>query len=67
MSVTTEKPGGTTTIRPFTVEISDAEVEDLRSHDTLIHTPLTIPHRGLAAIPPDRPLRCVVARRVVAP
>jgi len=31
MAVTTETPAGATTIRPFTVEIPEAEVEDLRA------------------------------------
>ena len=31
MAVTVERPAGDTTIRPFTVEVSDAELEDLRA------------------------------------
>jgi hypothetical protein len=31
MSVTTEGPAGATAIRPFTIEISDADLEDLRA------------------------------------
>jgi hypothetical protein len=31
MAVTTQESAGATSIRPFTVEISDAEVEDLRA------------------------------------